>query len=144
MFRRGAALLLGVTALGVIPTAPTASAADSLGAGGEFFPVAPARIYNEAGINADGSVDVDVVGLAGVPAENVLAVAVNVTIANVPGRGFASVSPSDYVAGSSAQTSLINFQYAGHTVPNFGIIVLAPKVRSPSSSRPLRLTERRV
>ena len=79
MFRRGAALLLGVTALGIVPAAPTASAAATLGAGGEYFPVAPARIYDEAGINADGSVDVDVVGLAGVPAENVLAVAVNVT-----------------------------------------------------------------
>ncbi|MDG1267457.1 MAG: hypothetical protein P8O03_14155, partial [Ilumatobacter sp.] len=125
MFRRGAALLLGVAALGLVPTAPTALARvepQGLGAGGEYFPVAPARIYDEAGINADGFVDVDVVGLVGVPEEHVLAVAVNVTIANVPGRGFASVAPSDYVAGSSAQTSLINFQYAGHTVPNFGII----------------------
>ena len=125
MFRRGTALLLGVTALGLVPTAPTALAqveSQGLGAGGEYFPVAPIRIYDQAGIDADGSVVVDVVGDFGVPAENVLAVAVNVTIANVPGRGFASVAPSDYVVGSSAQTSLINFQYAGHTVPNFGII----------------------
>ena len=88
MFRRGAALLLGVTALGVVPAAPNVSAApDSLGAGGEYFPVAPTRIYDQAGVNADSSVDVPVVGLGGVPAEDVLAVAVNVTIANVPGRG---------------------------------------------------------
>lgn len=123
MFRRGAALLLGVTALGVVPAAPNVSAApDSLGAGGEYFPVTPTRIYDQAGVNADGSVDVPVVGLGGVPAEDVLAVAVNVTIANVPGRGFATVSPSDYVQGTSDRTSLINFQYDGHTVPNFGII----------------------
>jgi hypothetical protein len=125
MFRRGAALLLGVTALGVVPVAPTASAqvdSQGLGAGGEFFPVAPARIYDEKGIDADGSVVVDVVDIGGIPAENVLAVAVNVTIANVPGAGYASVSPSDFVSSASAPTSLINFQYAGHTVPNFGII----------------------
>ncbi len=122
MFRRGAALLVGVAALGVVPVTPTASAAVSLGAGGEYFPVAPARIFEQADVNADGSVDVDVVGLAGVPATDVLAVAVNVTIADAPGRGFASVSPSDYEAGSTAATSLINFQYDGHTVPNFGII----------------------
>ena len=128
MFRRGAALLLGVTALGVVPAAPTASAADSLGAGGEYFPVAPARIYDSANaapggrVDASGSVDVPVVGLAGIPASDVLAVAVNVTIADAPGRGFASVSPSDYQPGSTAATSLINYQYSGHTVPNFGII----------------------
>jgi hypothetical protein len=122
LIRRGAALLLGVTALGIVPAPPTASAADSLGAGGEYFPVAPARIYDQAGVDADGSVDVPVVGLKGVPAENVLAVAVNVTIANAPGRGYASVSPSDYEPGATAATSLINYQYTGHTVPNFGII----------------------
>ena len=122
LFRRGAALLVGVAALGVVPVAPTASAAVSLGAGGEYFPVAPARIFEQANVNADGSVDVDVVDVAGVPADDVLAVAVNVTIADAPGRGFASVSPSDYEPGSTAATSLINFQYSGHTVPNFGII----------------------
>ncbi len=41
-------------------------------------------------VDADGSVDVPVVGLEGVPAENVLAVAVNVTIAE---RTRARVSP---------------------------------------------------
>jgi len=121
-FRRGAALLLAVTALGIVPAGPTASAAGSLGAGGEYFPVAPARIFDQAGVDADGSVVVDVVNVGGVPADNVLAVAVNVTIANAPGRGFASVSPSDYEPGTTAATSLINYQYTGHTVPNFGII----------------------
>ena len=97
MFRRGAALLLGVTALGIVPAAPTASAADSLGAGGEYFPVAPARIYDEARRSMPTARSTSTSSVSrGVPAENVLAVAVNVTIANVPGRGFASVSPSDY------------------------------------------------
>ncbi|MFK7917213.1 MAG: hypothetical protein AB8G14_03980 [Ilumatobacter sp.] len=127
-FRRGAALLLGVSALGVLPTvtsvsaAPETCTADSLCAGGEYFPVAPDRIFDERGIDASGSVTVPVVGVGGVPADGVLAVAVNVTVANAAGRGFASVSPSDFDPGSSEPTSLVNFQYSGHTVPNFGII----------------------
>ena len=127
VIRRGVALLLGVTAFGVVPAvttvsaAPATCAADSLCAGGEYFPVAPARVADLKGVNANGAVVVDVVGAHGVPADNVLAVAVNVTIAGAAGKGFASVSPSDAsVAG--APTSLINYQYRGHTVPNLGII----------------------
>ncbi|MEP1122557.1 MAG: hypothetical protein ABJH68_01540 [Ilumatobacter sp.] len=134
VFRRGAALLLGLTAVGVVPTvsnvsaAPATCAAESLCAGGEYFPVTPTRIFDQRGVDANGEVVVPVVGVngidgapSGVPADGVLAVAVNVTIAGAAGNGFASVSPSDYVGGGDP-TSLINFQYAGHTVPNFGII----------------------
>jgi len=134
VFRRGAALLLGATAFGVVPAvtsvsaAPETCAAESLCAGGEYFPVAPARIFDQSGVDASGSVTVPVVGVddifgdpSGVPGDGVLAVAVNVTIAGAAGNGFASVSPSDF-DGSGDPTSLINFQYAGHTVPNFGII----------------------
>lgn len=126
VFRRGAALLLGVTAFGVAPAvtsvsaAPETCAADSLCAGGEYFPVAPTRIFDER-IGANDSVTVPVVGLGGVPNDGVLAVAVNVTVAGARGNGFASVAPSDF-DGSGDPTSLINFQFAGHTVPNFGII----------------------
>lgn len=127
VFRRGAALLLGLTAFGVVPAVSTVSAApevcatDGLCAGGEYFPVAPTRIFDQRDVDASGSVSVPVVGVGGVPADGVLAVAVNVTIAGAAGNGFASVSPSDY-AGVGDPTSLINFQYSGHTVPNFGII----------------------
>ncbi len=127
VFRRGAALLLGVTAVGVLPAvssvsaAPATCAADSLCAGGEYFPVAPARIFNNDSVDANGSITVDVLGESGIPEDGVLAVAVNVTVARATGNGFASVSPSDYNGGGDP-TSLINFQYAGHTVPNFGII----------------------
>lgn len=128
VFRRSAALLLGVSALAVLPTvtsvsaAPETCAADSLCAGGEYFPLAPTRIYNNLAVPADGSVEVDVLGVGGVPTEGVLAVGVNVTIAGAAGAGFASVSPSDYDPAGADPTSLINFQYSGHTVPNFGII----------------------
>lgn len=127
VFRRGAALLLGVTAFGVVPAvtsvsaAPATCSADSLCAGGEYFPVAPTRIYNNTSVDANGSVTVPVVAQGGVPADGVLAVAVNVTVAGAAGNGFASVSPADF-SGSGDPTSLINFQYSGHTVPNFGII----------------------
>lgn len=94
---------------------------DSLCAGGEYFPVAPARIADERSVDANGSVTIPVVDVDGVPAEGVLAVAVNVTIAGATSNGFASVAPSDF-DGTGDPTSLINFQYSGHTVPNFGII----------------------
>ena len=127
VFRRGAALLLGVTAFGVVPTvtsvsaAPATCAADSLCAGGEYFPVTPTRIFDTSGVDANGSVTVPVLGASGIPAEGVLAVAVNVTVAGAAGNGFATVAPSDFDA-SGDPTSLINFQYSGHIVPNFGII----------------------
>lgn len=127
VFRKGAALLLGLTAFGVVPAVSTVSAApaecagNGLCAGGEYFPVTPTRIFDQKGVNANGEVIVDVVGRGGVPSAGVLAVAVNVTIAGAAGPGYASVSPADY-NGSGAPTSLINFQYSGHTVPNFGII----------------------
>ncbi len=126
-FRRGAALLLGVTAFGVVPAvssvsaAPETCAADSLCAGGEYFPVTPTRIYNNTSVDANGSVTVPVVGSDVIPADGVLAVAVNVTVAGAAGGGFATVTPADF-DGSGDPTSLINFQYSGHTVPNFGII----------------------
>jgi len=132
MFRRTAVLLIGASTIGLGPIlTPTASAqADvaSLGAGGEYFPVAPERIYDtkddvDSGrVSANGEITVPVVGLGGVPTDGVLAVAVNVTLVDATGRGFVSVRPSDYDASGDEQTSLINFESDGQTVPNFGII----------------------
>lgn len=116
--------------LGSLPVAtPTVSAQapTSLGAGGEYFPVAaPARIFdtNITGKRAaaNGEFTVNVVGVGGVPANDVLAVGVNVTIADATGPGFASVRPSDYDASKDVPTSLINFEAKGQTVPNFTIV----------------------
>ncbi len=130
LIRRSAGLLMGAAALGALPVvtpAPIASAqapAD-LGAGGEFFPVTPARVFdtnNGGRVSANSSITVPVVGRGGVPAEDVLAVAVNVTLVDAPGRGYVSVRPSDYDASGDDPTSLINFEGRGATVPNFGII----------------------
>jgi hypothetical protein len=127
MFRRSAALLLAVATMGVMQLAPTAQAApvsDQLNAGGEYFPVDPVRVFDNKDDRLQGNdeIEVDVVGVSGIPESGVLAVAVNVTIADAPGRGFVSVRPSDFDTGGEAGSSLLNFQYEGHTVPNFGII----------------------
>jgi hypothetical protein len=126
--RRAAVLVLGATAVGVVPPAlssgPSASAAPGLGAGGEFFSLTPTRIYDsrETGakpVNTDFSVPV--LGQGGVPQSNVLAVAVNVTIVAAPGGGFAEVRPSDYVPDSGEKASIINF-LGGENVPNLAIV----------------------
>ena len=124
--------MLGAAALGLSPatTTPVLAQADdasALGAGGEYFAVAPDRVFNSTEdvpggrVDANGEITVNVVGVGGIPAEDVLAVAVNVTVVGTPGRGFVSVRPSDYDASSDEPTSLINFE-AGQTVPNFSII----------------------
>jgi hypothetical protein len=125
MFRRSAALLLAVATLGVTQLAPTAQAAPGeLNAGGEYFPVTPARVFDnkDARLQGNSEVEIAVLGVGGIPADGVLAVAVNVTIADAPGRGFVSVRPSDFDTSGEAGSSLLNFQYEGHTVPNFGLI----------------------
>lgn len=125
MFRRSAALLLAVATLGVTQLAPTAQAAPGeLNAGGEYFPVTPERVFDNTDdrLQGNGEIEVDILGVGGIPESGVLAVAVNVTIADAPGRGFVSVRPSDFDTGGEAGSSLLNFQYEGHTVPNFGII----------------------
>jgi hypothetical protein len=145
--RKWIARILVVGALGsfvagaVAPTASspsTALAADvALGAGGEFHPLAPARIFDTRnGINVTAPLgakptsnggsafNVDVLGQGGVPAEtggvnsNVLAVVANVTVVGSGADGFLSIRP----AGSApAESSLVNFT-AGEAVPNLAVI----------------------
>jgi hypothetical protein len=126
MFRRSAALLLAVAMLGVTQLAPTVQAIpeETLNAGGEYFPVTPARIFDNKNdrLPDNGKIEISVLGKEGIPESGVLAIAVNVTIADAPGRGFVSVRPSDFDTGGQAGSSFLNFQYDGHTVPNFGII----------------------
>lgn len=135
--RRTAALLVAAASVGIVPavgsSAPTVSAqADDVGAGGEFFPVTPMRILDtrEADLDvspagakpANATFDLDVVGVAGVPADDVLAVAVNVTVINAPGNGYLSMRPSDFEpAATDEPTTLLNFK-AGQVVPNFAIV----------------------
>lgn len=135
--RRSVALLVAAASVGIVPavgsSAPTVSAqADDVGAGGEFFPVTPTRLLDTrqaaldvapAGAKAvNATFDLDVVGVGGVPASDVLAVAVNVTVINAPGNGYLSMRPSDFAPSATDEpTTLLNFT-AGQVVPNFAIV----------------------
>jgi hypothetical protein len=122
--RRSAALLLGAAAFAtmVTPMGAAQAAPTGLGAGGEYFPLKPDRLVDIDSVDANGEIDVTVVGVKGVPATDVLAVAVNVTVARATGPGYVTVRPSDYDATTGEPTSLINFRGAGDTVPNFTIV----------------------
>jgi hypothetical protein len=136
--RSVACALLGTTvaAFGAsaAPGTDLVQAANDLGAGGEYHPLEPSRIYDtrSPGINdtaplgkkptsAEGSnFRVDVLGQGGVPdvAGNVLAVVVNVVVAEPEAQGNLSVAP----AGSAgAVSSLVNF-LPGRNVPNLAIV----------------------
>ena len=119
------------------PGAPGASvqAAGGLGAGGEFFPLAPARIYDsrvggavnepspgpKAATPDQPTFDIPLLGQGGVPVDSsrVLAVVVNVTVTSPTANGwlnaFATGSPP------ATATSIINFT-RGKTVPNLAIV----------------------
>ena len=99
----------------------------TLGAGGEYHPVTPSRIFDSRSTggaratSTQGSTfDVDLLGRGGVPAEagSVLAVVANVTVADPTAAGFLSISPTGSDAGVS---SLVNFN-AGENVPNLAIV----------------------
>ena len=131
--------VLGAAAAGAI--APTASspstvlAADSaLGAGGEFHPLTPTRIFDTRGAGiadtaplgrkptgaAGKSFDVGILGRGGIPAaaNDVLAVVLNVTVSSPSLGGYLAIAPKGSNAGVS---SLVNFD-PGEAVPNMAII----------------------
>ena len=118
-----------------VPASPV-QAAGGYGAGGEFFPLTPTRIYDSRGngpaVNeptpgpkpatpAKPTFDIALLGQGGVPADSsrVLAVVVNITVASPTGGGwlnaFATGSPP------ATDTSIINFT-KGQTVPNLAIV----------------------
>jgi hypothetical protein len=119
-------------------TAPIARAQTSaLGAGGEYHPLPPGRIFDSRNAVNDvaplgakptspqgRTFDVDILGQGGVPAEvggvnsDVLAVVANVTVVGSTLDGFLSISPTGAPAGDS---SLVNFA-AGEAVPNLAVL----------------------
>ena len=124
-----AAALVAVAAVpNEISSGPAVEAqAPTLGAGGEYHPVTPSRIFDsrQAGgarpTAAQGaSFDVELLGRGGVPTEagSVLAVVANVTVADPTAAGYLSISPTGSNAGVS---SLVNFN-SGENVPNLAIV----------------------
>ncbi len=122
-------------AASVLPVAlPTAGAADGLGAGGEYHPLAPARIYDSRPVSpvnepapgpkpANGNqpvFDIALLGQGGIPATaaDVLAVVVNITVTEPTASGWLNAYGKDAPAGTA---SIVNFSNA-QTVPNLSIV----------------------
>jgi hypothetical protein len=115
-------------------TASAAPAPDTLGAGGEYHPLAPARIYDSRAATAvnepapgvkgatpaQSTFNIDLLGVGGIPDRpaDVLAVVVNITVTEPTAAGWLNA----YGAGaSSGLASIVNFT-AGQTVPNLSIV----------------------
>lgn len=135
-----AALCSGaLVGIGAGPSAPIVNAqATSLASGGEYHPVTPTRIFDTrgGGINDTAprgakpgnptgqTFSFDALGQGGIPAEDggtnrdVLAVVLNVTVANPTRAGYLSIAPAGAAAGTS---SLVNFG-AGENVPNLAVV----------------------
>jgi hypothetical protein len=131
---------LAVTAVAAVATGTTppdvAEAQTGPGAGGEYHPLTPARIFDTRppGINdvaprgkkpatsAGYDFDVQVTGLGGVPSDpsRVLAVVANVTVVEPEAAGWMAVRPSG-TPMPDPPSSLVNFT-AGRNVPNTAIV----------------------
>jgi hypothetical protein len=145
------ALVLGAGVVGAIGGAgsdsPLAEAQiGTLGAGGEYHPLTPTRIFNTRtpGTNdvaplgpkpsspQGTSFDVDVLGQGGVPAEvngvntDVLAVVANVTVVGATRPGYLSITPTGAAPSGS---SLVNFE-VGEAVPNLAVLGVGAGGRS--------------
>jgi hypothetical protein len=133
----GAAMVAAVTVLPAAPTAMPAAvhaAVGELGAGGEYHPLAPGRIYDsrpESAVNepAPGAkpanpnqptFDLPVLGVGGIPNRpaDVLAVVVNITVTQPTASGWLNAYGSGSAAGVA---SIVNFS-ANQTVPNLAIV----------------------
>ncbi|MEP7203529.1 MAG: hypothetical protein ABI894_13015 [Ilumatobacteraceae bacterium] len=138
--QRHIARLTAILALaGAIVIVPAASpnieaAVVGLGAGGEFHPLPPARIFDSRpglAINDPGGAKplgigpaeftIDLLGQGGIPADaaNVLAVVVNITVTEPGASGYLEA----YGKGSrpATRTSIVNFG-PNDTVPNVSIV----------------------
>jgi hypothetical protein len=147
------AALMGVSSLAVAaassPATHVARAQTSaLGAGGEYHPLPPARIFDSrTGLNdvaplgakptspQGRTFDVDILGQGGVPAEvggvntDVLAVVANVTVVGSTLDGFLSIFPTGAAPGES---SLVNFA-PREAVPNLAVLGVGAGGRSTIS-----------
>ncbi len=115
-------------------TVSTASADGGLGAGGEYHPLTPERIFDSRPTSPINDVaplgskpigtneptfDIQLLGKGGVPVSgtDVLAVAISITITGPGSAGYLTAYP----AGTGGTSSLLNFA-AGQTVPNLAIV----------------------
>jgi hypothetical protein len=131
------AALVGASSVAVATTSLDGSSAEaqspSLGAGGEYHPLAPARIFDSRNNTNDSAplglkptsaqgqtFDVDILGQRGIPADavDVLAVVANVTVVGASLDGFLSIYPT---GAPCRDCSLVNFA-PGEAVPNLAVL----------------------
>lgn len=136
-FALAAAATAGAVVAPLAPGAPAVHAAVGLGAGGEYHPLTPARIFDSRpGLpgserdvaplgakpvsTAGSTFDIQVLGLGGVPASaaDVLGVVVNITVTDPTSNGYLNAYGTNAAAGTAA---IINFTPA-QTVPNLAIV----------------------
>ncbi|HEY1281122.1 MAG TPA: hypothetical protein VGF22_15705, partial [Acidimicrobiales bacterium] len=101
------------------------STTQTAGATARFVPVTPARLFDSRrGVAlAAGSVTrLPVAGVAGVPPD-ATAAALNVTVTEATGPGFVTVWPA---GGARPDTSNVNVERPGATVPNLVVVPLGP------------------
>jgi hypothetical protein len=150
--RLAVAALMGVSSLAVAatssPATHVAAQTSVLGAGGEYHPLPPARIFDSrTGLNdvaplgakptspQGRTFDVDILGQGGIPAESggvntdVLAVVANVTVVSSTLDGYLSVFPTGATPGES---SLVNFA-PREAVPNLAVLGVGAGGRSTIS-----------
>jgi hypothetical protein len=129
-----AAVLAGLVVVPASPVAVTPVSAAGFGAGGEYHPLTPQRIYDSRAISpvnepnpgpkpadpTQPTFDIQLLGLGGVPTDvnNVLAVVVNITVAEPTGEGFLNAYGSGAEAGTA---SILNFD-TDQVVPNLSIV----------------------
>jgi hypothetical protein len=129
-----AAVLFGSVVVSVSPVAAPIVSAAGLGAGGEYHPLTPQRIYDSRAISpvneanpgpkpatpSQPTFDIGLLGLGGVPNRpaDVLAVVVNITVTEPTRDGWLNA----YGAGAAAgPASIVNFG-TSQTVPNLSIV----------------------
>jgi hypothetical protein len=135
--RLGAAVLVSVSSLTMAaassPTNHVAAQTSALGAGGEYHPLVPGRIFDSRnGVNdvaplgakptspQGRTFDVAILGKGGVPAEAnaVLAVVANVTVVGSGLDGYLSIYPT---GAAPRESSLVNFA-PREAVPNLAVL----------------------
>jgi hypothetical protein len=125
--------LVSTAAVAGVTGAPVVHAA-GLGAGGEYHPLTPARVFDSRpGISVNdpapaakaiagpgATFDIQLLGLGGIPstARDVLAVVANITVVQPTSTGYLNAYGKDAPAGTAA---IINF-VADQTVPNLAIV----------------------
>ncbi len=123
-------LAVALVAVGLASIPVSSTAAGAVGAPARFVPLTPTRLLDtrdgtgQAGAGAVGSgatIRLQVAGRGGVPADDVVAVVMNVTATDASGPGFVTVWPS---TESRPTASNVNVERAGQTISNLVTVQL--------------------